>query len=64
MMDGDFSFFGKQVNNYIRSYDNIRKNTIVKGDDHTIGCLLDYPYLKKHYKIMAIDLSNDSNRFK
>ena len=28
-----------------------------KGDDYTTGCLLDYPYFKKHYKLIAIDLS-------
>ena len=28
-----------------------------KGDDYTTGCLLDYPYFKKYYKLIAIDLS-------
>ena len=28
-----------------------------QGDDYTTGCLLDYPYFKKHYKLIAIDLS-------
>ena len=27
------------------------------GDDYTTGCLLDYPYFKDHYKMIAIDLS-------
>ena len=26
-------------------------------DDYTTGCLLDYPYFKDNYKIIAIDLS-------
>ena len=26
-------------------------------DDYTTGFLLDYPYLKDHYKIIAMDLS-------
>ena len=26
-------------------------------DDYTAGCLLDYPYFKEHYKMIAIDLS-------
>ena len=28
-----------------------------KGDDYTTGCLLDYNYFKKHYKMIIIDLS-------
>ena len=28
-----------------------------QGDDYTTGCLLDYPYFKKYYKLIAIDLS-------
>ena len=26
-------------------------------DDCTTGCLLDYPYFEKYYKLIAIDLS-------
>ena len=26
-------------------------------DDYTTGCLLDYNYIKEHYKMIAIDLS-------
>ena len=36
---------------------NIKKISIAEGDDYTIGCLLDYVYLKENYKIVAIDLS-------
>ena len=39
------------------TYDNIRKITTGQGDDCTTGCLLDYAYFKKYYKIIAIDLS-------
>ena len=28
-----------------------------QGNDYTIGYLLDYPYFKKYYKLIAIDLS-------
>ena len=28
-----------------------------QGDDYTVGCLLDYPYFKKYYKLIAIELS-------
>ena len=40
-------------------FDNIRKIETGQGDEYTTGCciLLDYNYLKEHYKIIAIDLS-------
>ena len=31
-----------------------------KGDDYTTGCLLDYPYFKENYKMIAIDLSRQN----
>ena len=40
-----------------KAYENIRKITIVQGDDYTTGCLLDYAFFKNHYKMIAIDLS-------
>ena len=40
----------------IKTYENIRKITIGQGDDYTIGCLLDYTYFKKYYKMIAVDL--------
>ena len=27
-----------------------------QGDDYTTGCVLDYPYFKENYKMIAIDL--------
>ena len=35
----------------------LEKITIGQGDDYTTGCLLDYTYFKKYYKMIAIDLS-------
>ena len=40
-----------------KTYENIRKIAIDKGDDHTTGCLLDYCNFKENYKMIAIDLS-------
>ena len=41
----------------ILRHDNIRKAVTGQGDDYTVGCLLDYPYFKKYYKLIAIGLS-------
>ena len=32
-------------------------NATGQGDNYTAGCLLNYPYFKKYYKMIAIDLS-------
>ena len=56
MIDRKF-FFDQPIKNYIKTYDNIRKIATAQGDDYTTGCLLDYNYFKKNYKMVAIDLS-------
>ena len=39
-----------------KTYENIRKIATGKGDNYTIGCLLDYPYFKENYKMIAVDI--------
>ena len=56
MIDGK-NFFDQPVKNYITKYENIRKIASGQRDDYTTGCLLDYPYFKESYKMIAIDLS-------
>ena len=56
MIDGK-SCFDQLVKNDLRTYGNIRNITIGQGDDCTTVCLLDYPYFKENYKLIAIDLS-------
>ena len=51
------TFFDQPVKIYMRTYGNILKITIGQGDDYTIGCLLDYPYFKQHFKMISIDLN-------
>ena len=55
IIDGK-SFFDQSIKSYIKTYENIQKVTSGQGDDYTTGCLLDYNYFKKHYKMIAIDL--------
>ena len=38
-------------------YENIRKIATCQGEYYTTGCLLDYNYFKKYYKMIAINLS-------
>ena len=56
MIDGE-NVFDQPINNDFKSYENIRIIAAGQGDDYTTGCLLDYPYFKENYKMIAIDLS-------
>ena len=49
--------FNQPIKSYIKTYENIRKIRTDQGNDYTTGCLLDYNYFMKHYKMIAIDLS-------
>ena len=48
------------MNSMDKTYENIRKIATGKGDNSTTGCLLDYPYFKEYYKMIAIDLSRQN----
>ena len=51
------NFFDQPIKSDLKTFDNIREIVTVQGDDYTTGCLLDYPYFKTYYKLIAIDLS-------
>ena len=50
-------FLDQPIKNDLKTYDNIRTIESRQVDDYTTGCLLDYSYFKKCYKLIAIDLS-------
>ena len=56
MIDGK-NVFDQAINSDVKMYENIRKIATGQGDDYTTGCLLDYTYFKKYYKMIAVDLS-------
>ena len=56
MIDGQ-NIFDQPIKNNIITYENIAKIAIDQGNDYTTGCLLDYPYFKDVYKMIAVDLS-------
>ena len=56
MIDGK-NFLDQPIKNNKVTYENIWKIAIGHGDDYTTGCLLDYTYFKKYYKMIVIDLS-------
>ena len=56
MINGE-NFFYQPIKDNKVTYENIRKIATCRGDDYTTGCLLDYPYFKDSYKMIAVDLS-------
>ena len=55
MIDGK-SFFDKTVKRNLKTYNNIREIATGQGDEYTPGCLIDYPYFEKYYKLITKDL--------
>ena len=56
MINGE-NIFDQPIKNNKVTYENIKKIATGQGDDYTAGCLLDYPYFKDSYKMIAVDLS-------
>ena len=56
MINGE-NFFDQPVKDIKVTYENIRKIATGKRDDYTTSSLLDYPYFKDSYKMIAVDLS-------
>ena len=51
------NFYDNPIESDIEKYRELKKVMIGKGEDYTTGSLLDYNYFKKHYKLVAADLS-------
>ena len=51
------SFYNGPIDSDIKWYEEIRKLTTGQGEDYITGCLLDYDYIKNHYRLIAVDLS-------
>ena len=49
--------FNQPVWHKLKTFDNIQKIATGQRDDYTTSGLLDYPYFKNYYKMIAIDLS-------
>ena len=51
------NFYDNPIENDNEKYRELKKVMIGKGEDYTTGSLLDFDYFKKHYKLVAVDLS-------
>ena len=45
------------IDDLIKQYDEVRKVSARQGDDYTTSWLLDFPYFKSNYRLIAADLS-------
>ena len=46
------NFYDQPINDLIKQYDEVRKISTGQGDDYTTGCLLDFAYFEKNYRLM------------
>ena len=53
------NFYDQPINDSIKQYHKVRKISAGQGDDYTTGCLLDYSYFEKSYRLLAVDLSKE-----
>ena len=51
------NFYDQSINDLIKHSDEVTKISTGQCDDYTTGCLLDFAYFKKNYKIIAVDLN-------
>ena len=49
------NFFEQPVNDLIKQYDEVRIVSAGQGDVYATGCLLDFAYFEKSYRLMAVD---------
>ena len=50
------NFYDQPINDSVKQYDEVRKISTGQGDDYTTGCLLDFAYFEKDYRLIAADL--------
>ena len=51
------NFYNQTINDLIKQYDEIREISTGQGDGYTTGCLLDFAYFEKKYKLTLIYIS-------
>ena len=49
-------FYDQLTDFDLKQYEEIRRLTTSQGENNTTECLLDYDYIKNHYRLMVVDL--------
>ena len=47
------NFYNQSINDLIKQYSDVRKISTGQGDDYTTGCLLDFAYFEKNYRLIC-----------
>ena len=55
------NFYDQPINDLIKQYDEVRKISTGQGNDYTTGCLLDFAYFLRNYRLIAVDLSKQKS---
>ena len=50
------NFHDQSINYLVKQYEKVRKISTGKSDEYTTGCLLDFAYFEKNYRLIAADL--------
>ena len=51
------STYDQSIYSDLQRYEKIRNLTRGIDEDYTTGCLLDYEYIKKFYRLIAVNLT-------
>ena len=51
------NFFDQPIDSDTKQYEEIKNLSTGQGEDYTTVCILDYVYVKNHYRKIAVDLS-------
>ena len=51
------NFYDQPINDTIKQYKEITKISTGQGDDYMAGCLLNFAYFEKHYRLITADLN-------
>ena len=55
------NFYDNPIESDIEKYRELKKVMTGKGEDYTTGSFLDFKYFDKHYKLVAVDLSESNS---
>ena len=50
------SFYDQAIDSDIKQYEEIKKLTTGKGEHYSTVCILEYDYIKNHYRLIPVDL--------
>ena len=56
-INNEKNFYDQTIYSDIKQFKEIRKLTTGQDEDYTIGCFLEYKYMKNYLRLTSVDLS-------